>query len=305
MSGTVLAIVELDNYPEQVVDRARWLAALYDHDIELLLCDPTAGYLKDSFLVSSELKNLADEVHTAQDNLLEELARSARQDGAAVKASVSHARPVADTIVARAADLGPRFVVKGTRYHSSAERATFAAGDWQLIRELNVPLWFVKPRAWKEKPLVVAAVDPVNHNDQPANLDQKIVDAARSVSSRCGGRLELLHTSQRLEELGARAMKTFKPLKLPIDEIDAKIRNEHRKALEAFAKKVEVPEDAVHQLPGRVEEILPAYAHSNGASLVVMGARARSGLKRRIIGNSAERALDHLPCDVLIIFQDA
>jgi len=32
-----------------------------------------------------------------------------------------------------------------------------------------------------------------------------------------------------------------------------------------------------------------------------MGALARSGLKRLLIGNTAERVLDHLPCDLLVI----
>ena len=32
-----------------------------------------------------------------------------------------------------------------------------------------------------------------------------------------------------------------------------------------------------------------------------MGALARSGLKRLLIGNTAERVMDHLPCDLLVI----
>ena len=32
-----------------------------------------------------------------------------------------------------------------------------------------------------------------------------------------------------------------------------------------------------------------------------MGVVARSGLKRLLIGNTAERVLDHLPCDLLVI----
>ena len=57
----------------------------------------------------------------------------------------------------------------------------------------------------------------------------------------------------------------------------------------------------MHQLPGRAHELLPSFAQSHGASLIVMGALSRSGLKRRFIGNTAARVLDHLPCDVLVI----
>ena len=304
MSASVLAIVEMDNYPHQVVARASWLAGLYDCELELLLSDPTASFLKDSFIVSTEVRDLAEDVREAQDRILADYAGTAKAQGIAVRTAVSQDRPVADAIVARALELEPRFVVKGTRYHSAAERATFAAADWQLMRSLEAPLWFVKSQDWSDAPLIVAAVDPTHGHDKPARLDRKIVEAGRSLASRCGGRLELLHSYQRMAEIGSKAMKTFKPLKLSVEALDAKIHDEHRAALDAFAAENDIDAGAVHQLPGRTEEILPAFAHGRGASLVVMGAIARSGIKRRVIGNTAERSLDHLACDVLIVYPD-
>ena len=41
-----------------------------------------------------------------------------------------------------------------------------------------------------------------------------------------------------------------------------------------------------------------------GADLVVMGAVSRSGLKRLALGSTAERVLDFLPCDVLVVKPD-
>jgi nucleotide-binding universal stress UspA family protein len=35
-----------------------------------------------------------------------------------------------------------------------------------------------------------------------------------------------------------------------------------------------------------------------------MGAVARTGLKRRIIGSTAEHVLDHLHCDILIVREE-
>ena len=96
-------------------------------------------------------------------------------------------------------------------------------------------------------------------------------------------------------------MKTFKPVKLPIDELDRKIRDEHRKALDAFAAETGVAEEQVHQLPGRAHELLPTFARTHGASLMVMGALSRGGITRRYIGNTAARVLDHLPCDILVV----
>ena len=301
MSETVLTIIELDNYPEEVVARASWLARLMNCDIELLLCDPTTSFLSEVFIISSEVRDLAEDIEEAQKNALADLGKLAESYGLKVTTHTSHERPVADAVIARAMDLDPMFVVKGTHYHSPAERATFADTDWQLMKKLTHPLWFVKPVTWKEAPVIVAAVDPTHEKDREARLDRLIVETAQSLASACGGKVELVHTYQRLVEIGSQAMKTFRPIKLPIDELDKKIRDEHRKALDAFATETGVPEENVHQLPGRAHELLPVFAQTHGASLMVMGALSRGGLTRRYIGNTAARVLDHLPCDILVV----
>jgi universal stress protein E len=42
-------------------------------------------------------------------------------------------------------------------------------------------------------------------------------------------------------------------------------------------------------------------ALKSGSAIVVMGAISRSGYKRLLIGNTAERILDELPCDIMVI----
>ena len=301
MSETVLTIIELDNYPEEVVARATWLAKLMNCELELLLCDPTTNFLSEVFIISSEVRDLAEDIEKAQKKALQELAGKAEAAGVAVTTHTSHERPVADVIIARAMELDPMFVMKGTHYHSPAERATFADTDWQLMKKLDHPLWFVKPVEWKDEPLIVAAVDPTHEKDREARLDRLIVETAQALAAACNGRIELVHTYQRLVEIGSLAMRTFKPVKLPIDELDKKIRDEHRKALDAFATETGVAAENVHQLPGRAHELLPMFAQTHGASLMVMGALSRGGITRRYIGNTAARVLDHLPCDILVV----
>ncbi|MCP5090354.1 MAG: universal stress protein [Gammaproteobacteria bacterium] len=304
MSRTVLCVIEFDNYPEIVVARAAWLAKQNDCELELLASDPVPNLLGETYIYLLESQMIADSIRNAQDEEIDALAKSAEAMGVVVHKTTSTAHSDADMVRARAAETEPLFVVKGTHYHSPSERASLRDIDWQLIRGLDVPLWFVKPDEWNESPLVVAAIDPMHSHDKPASLDRKIIKYAKAVTEQCGGSLKVLHTYQRLEALGARAMKRFKPVKLNIDEIDEKVKSDHRNALDAFAQECDIPGDAVHQLPGRSHELLPTFARTNGASLVVMGALARSGLKKRIIGSTANRVLDYLPCDVLVIHPD-
>lgn len=300
MKRTVLCVVELDNYPDQVVARAAWLAKLHDCDLELVLSDPAMNYLGESFVVFAELQMMTDSVKAEQEALLQELAASAEKLGVVVRTSISHERPEADMVIDKAEECDAVVVVKGTHWHTPTERASFQYTDWRLIRRLERPLWFVKPVEWREKPVIIAAVDPTHAKDPEHKVDHAIVSTARDFADKSGGSVHLLHTYQRLEEIGTRATWTFKPIKLPVDEIDRKIREEHKSALDSFAAEYDIDAATVHQLPGRAYEILPMFARSEEADLVVMGGVARSRLKRRV-GSTAAQALDHLPCDVLIV----
>lgn len=300
MSNIVLAIIELDTFPKEVAKRAAWIAGRYGYDLELMFSDPTLGVLRDSYLVSSQAQEIAENIREAQEQILRDLAEDVAASGLTISTSVTHDRPAADAVVAKAVEIEPKFVVKGTNFHSAADRARFTYTDWRLIRKLTVPLWLVKSQDLKAQPVIVAAVDPTHRHDEEGTLDQVIVDTAKELAGNTDGHLHLLHTYERLVEIGRHAMLTFKPVKLPIEELEQNVRDMHREKLDALARRNGIADDDVHQLPGRTHEILPMFARAQGADIVVMGALQRSALKRRVLGSTAEKVLDHLPCDILI-----
>lgn len=297
----ILVIVEPDVHPDEVISRAAWLAELAKCELELLLCDSEVGALREGFLVSNEARDIAEKIRAAQNEILEDLAEPARKRGVAVNTQVLEERPIADGILHHALNIQPRFIVKGTHYHSTAERSIFVDTDWQLVRSCPYPLWLVKPHAMRDKPVIVAAVDPTHSHDKPAELDQVIVDMAQSLGRASDGEVHLFHTYHRLIGIGREATRTFKTIELPVDEISKKIREDHRARLDELAAKNDIDAEHTHQLPGDTRELLPTFVRAHGADLVVMGALARWGLKRAILGSTAEKVLDHLPCDILIV----
>jgi universal stress protein E len=62
-----------------------------------------------------------------------------------------------------------------------------------------------------------------------------------------------------------------------------------------------VPRTRAHLVEGNPSEQIPRLAKKLGADIVVMGALSRSGLGRIFIGNTAERVLGALNCDVLVV----
>jgi universal stress protein E len=300
MSRNILCVLEFDNYPEQVMDRAIWIAKSRNCDLRLLVCDPVTDRLGESFIYLLESQDIAESINESRDEAIKSLAAKAEATGLSVDVNLSTERNVADVVRREADACEPHYVVKGTHYHSPSERPPLSHADWDLIRDLDYPLWIVKPGAWQDPPVIVAAVDPVHAHDKPAHLDNRIIERAQSIAETHGGSLLVVHTYQSLDELASRATWAVKPKKLPVEDLNRKIHDEHDRALRILGETRGLPEDTLHLIPGRAHEVLPAFARQHGASLVVMGALARSKLKQRIVGSTAARVLDHMPCDVLV-----
>lgn len=299
MSSTILVMVEPDIQPRETVDHAAWLARLTDSRLHLLLCHADA--IPHGFLVSNEARDIAAKIRAAREEILEDFAAPLREAGLDVSQEVVSERPIADGVLQKALDIDPLYVVKATKYHSQAERAVFVDTDWRLIRSCPYPLWLVKPHPIGDKPVIIAAVDPTHREDEPAALDQAIIAQAQELARKSGGSVHLLHTYAPLTGIGAEATMTFKPIRLPIDELNEKFRREHREKLDAMARACGIDSKHTHQLPGDARDVLPWFARDKDADLVVMGAVARGAIKRRLIGSTAEKVLDDLPCDILIL----
>jgi universal stress protein E len=68
-----------------------------------------------------------------------------------------------------------------------------------------------------------------------------------------------------------------------------------------FATRAGIARSRRHSIDGDPVHGIPRVARAMRAQLVVMGAVSRSGLKRVFIGNTAERVLNELPCDVVVV----
>ena len=301
-NDAVLAVIDLEDKPDTTLDRAILIADRLGYDnLDMLLCVPSYGTILDGYVPSGDADLLTQRIEAIHAEMLEEYVTTARAAGLSTSAGVLNDRSVADLVVEHILESNPSIVVKGTRYHSAAERGALVDSDWQLMRQCPCPLWLVKSESFSDNPIVVAAVDPTHANDKPAVLDRHIAAAARQFARAAGGSIHLLHACEPLAAVGSAVNRALTAAKMDATGIDERVRAEHAAALEAFADNNGVDPEHTHQLPGRAHEILPAFTREVAADLVVMGVLARSRPARKAIGNMAERVLDHLPCDVLIV----
>ena len=198
--------------------------------------------------------------------------------------------------------LSPAFVVKDTHHHSVLARTIYSNTDWHLIRECPAPLWLIKPAASRAQGVVLAAVDPLHGNDKPAALDRKIIDVARMLAKLFGNRVQLGHAiSVQFPGPGA-ALPAAAAIPSGMQpEVEAQIRREHSEALERLAADTGFTSEQVHLRRGDPADTIPRLAADLDAAVVVMGAVSRSRLKRVFIGHTAEKVLEALSCDALIV----
>jgi len=64
---------------------------------------------------------------------------------------------------------------------------------------------------------------------------------------------------------------------------------------------VNIPPSRRHIVPRHPADAIEETARATHSSIVVMGAIARSGLKRLVIGNTAEKVLSRISCDILVV----
>jgi universal stress protein E len=93
----------------------------------------------------------------------------------------------------------------------------------------------------------------------------------------------------------------LRPTGIDVEEFRNAVARLHRERLDELLEGFPIPERHVHLEEGWPGEAIPAIARREGADMIVMGTLARVGIPGLFIGNTAERALDHVDCDVLAI----
>ncbi|HTY48864.1 MAG TPA: universal stress protein [Steroidobacteraceae bacterium] len=229
---------------------------------------------------------------------LERVARTKILQGCRTSVTAVWDTPAHEAIVRRATATRASLVIIGSRARSLAGRLALRNTDWELIRSCPVPLLLARPVRARRN-VVLAAVDPFHANAKPAGLDARLVDAGAGMARLLKGELHLFHAYLPLGVI----MSTSLPEPMVWDSAEAE--QHHARAVERefgrLAVKAGVAPGRRHLCMGGVATELYETVRKLGATLVVMGAVSRSRLQRWFIGSTAERVLDGLACDALII----
>lgn len=187
-------------------------------------------------------------------------------------------------------------VIKTTRKHHILERILFTPTDWHLLRDTETNVLFVQTESWKAKSSIMGAIN-INGDDKHKGLNKKII-----------------HTTSELAEALNCKSNIFNAFPWPAINMDrfSHLFDDKDLFLEIKGKheeQVNKAVEAVDSITGKTvigeglepEDGIPEIAKSTYAQIVVLGTVRRKGLEGMLIGNTAEKILEQINCEVLAI----
>jgi universal stress protein E len=261
-----------------VVERAAKVAAGSGARIELFHDLSTPVYVDTLYGSGKSLAAMTGALRATALRSLERLAEPLRARGLRVTTAAVWDFPPYEAVVRRALAIGADLIVAHKRGHHRM-KALLGYTDWELLRASPVPLLLIKAAHYRARAPVLAAIDPLHATARPGPLEQEILRSAGALAGALGAPLHAVQVEAPWAPLG----------------------KDRRKVLVRHARTAGIQPRRAHLLEGDPDLLLPATARRLRAGAVVMGAMSRRGLKRLFLGNSAERLLDSLRCDVLVV----
>lgn len=214
------------------------------------------------------------------------------------KITVRWDHPPHEAIIRQVLQSRPDLLVADSHRHRRLARLMLANTDWELIRSCPCPLWFVRSKDLPQRPNIVVAVDPSHARAKPARLDDMLLDTARALVEQCGGSIDVLHahatiTNVLLPELLTTLRRSAQP--------QAESSETAARAVRELCNSHQVAVSRCHVEVGEVSETIETCVKRLAADVLIMGAVSRSRLRAPFIGGTAERVIDHVGCDVLVV----
>lgn len=230
---------------------------------------------------------------------LEQTANRLRREELIVTTKVQTGYAVHEAILREVRNASANLLVIEAHKHNFFARLLLTQTDFELIRHCPVPLLIVKRQAAWRRPHVLAALDPFHAHDKPAGLDSDIAAAAHSVAAAVRGSVYAAHVYR--SPWAFATDMSVGVAGIEIEQEDKRYRAAVRRYFHETVAQYGIPRNRARLVCGDPAAELPVVARSLRAALIVMGAMSRSALKRVFIGSTAERVLDSLSCDVLVV----
>lgn len=293
----LVAVKELDGKPLPAVLKGAQLARAYGAQLELFHALTSPLYTNPVMGGEPGMVSPGQDPRQKARRRLEAIADRVRVHSIKVTVSAEWDYPAHEAIIRRAQGIKADLIIASL--HTGRHRMPWLLRltDWELVRLSPVPLLLVKNPHPYRHPVVLAAIDPTHAHEKPLQLDKDILRFGKALTTALRGTLHAAHAY-------ARFPMSLQPEEITAGTLEAMQDDAERAAQLRFSRALRparIARSRQYLIARPPIDALAEAALKSGSAIVVMGAISRSGYKRLLIGNTAERILDELPCDILVI----
>lgn len=284
---TILAVItDWDDAPA-VLQRARYLSEKLHAEVELFR--PVHARLGElnKYIGFDNFEVLRNDIISAENKLLADL-----NQGHGYHMRSEWCERVHSAIVTEAERTAAGLIVMMSSHHSLLANLAHAPDDWHLLRDAPCPV-LMMTRSVGDIDNVVAAVDCLDDSDQQQTLSARVIDQARALALA----YQVPLTVMTVVPDPALIYASMVNVPVSIDYL-SEIEQRADAQLRVLLAHVGVTADTVLVKSGRVEDVL---INTTGQGLLVIGSRANKGVKGLLLGNTAERVLNHMQGDLLVV----
>lgn len=225
---------------------------------------------------------------------LEEQATGIRHMGVEVTIEVIWVQRPLEEMITHIREIKPSMVIKDLQHESWLTRALFTTLDMRLLHDCPAPLHLVGKIQHGLPRKILAAVDPLNPEDQFEHMNDKIIKAAEILAAQCDAQLHLLFAYDLSYIYALDGGFGFE------SSVMDEVYKTEREAFDRLADRFGVPEGCRHMITGNPARVIESFILDTGIDVVVMGTVHRNTM-HKLMGSTTEQVAHHLPSSLLTI----
>ncbi len=259
----------------------------------LVIYDPIAEEPEGHF-TRAETRRIVDKIKKTELADLEAQLAPFKKRIADLTASILFERDVAKAIATAAGAFNADLILKPLTRSARITDLLHAPADWRLMRDAPAPVLFTRHMPWPKSVRVLAALDASDARHE--GLNREILRHAYLLAQVLGGEM---HVVSSYPSLGQQ-MSEYQ-VAGDFDAIKRDMRARREAGITTLLDDLHVTAAGVHVVEGRPRHVISELATRIGAGLTVLGTAARRGIKKLLIGNTAEDITRELATDLLTV----
>lgn len=284
--NNILVVADLNEHSDIAIRQALLLAATYKTSIHVV------QFVYEKLIVESDdFETIKQQIVDTLANKLSKKLASSIGEQVTYSYEVVWQKNIHLWIDDYTEKFSPKLVVK-TGHRS--ESFFYTPTDWHLIRECNAPVYIATDTKWRNSSNVIAAVDLETNNKVKIALNHQVLHHAKMLSENLKVALHVCYVplvSTLLQDLGIQFQ----------DDVELEARKSTAAIIDELAEQYQIPIEHFSVIAGKPEKVIPSVAAKHNAGVVVIGSVGRTGVRSKIIGNTAEDIMRLLKTDVFAI----